>query len=65
MLKIHKECVLFELCLWRKKRRKKKDKDEDEARKINEIEIFRFGLSNLLKVRGTFGVDKHSNNKGK
>ena len=26
-------------------------------KKMNKIEIFKFGFSNLLKVSGTFGVD--------
>ena len=47
MLKICKNCVLFYLRLWKKK--------EERKRKMNKIEIFMFGFSNLLKVSGTFG----------
>ena len=49
MLKIRKDRILFELCLWEKK--------EERRKKMNKIEIFKFGFSNLLKVNGTFGVD--------
>ena len=42
MLKIHKDRILFELCLWKKK-------EEEKKKKVNKIEIFKFGFSNLLK----------------
>ena len=29
------------------------------GKKVNEVEIFSFGFSALLKVSGTFGVDLH------
>ena len=51
MLKICKNYVLFELCLWKKK------EEEGRRRKINKIENFKFGFSNFLKVSGTFGVN--------
>ena len=47
MFKICKDCILFELFMWKKKERKKR----------NKMEIFKFGFSNLLKVSGTFGAD--------
>ena len=48
MLKICKDHILFELCLWKKKERRKK---------MNKSKFSSFGFSNLLKVSGTFGVD--------
>ena len=47
MVKFYKDCILFEFCLWKKKR-----KIEDEKNR-NSCLIF----SNLLKVSGNFGVD--------
>ena len=35
----------------------RKKKEEERRKKMNKIEIFKFGFSNLLKVSGTFGVD--------
>ena len=46
MFKICKDHILFELFLWRKKRKRK-----------NKIEILCLVLFNLLKVSGTFRVD--------
>ena len=43
MLKIRKDPILFELCLWEKKerrRRKKKKKKEDEQNRNFEVWIF-------------------------
>ena len=37
--------------------RRKKEGEERRREKINKIEIFKFGFSNLLKVSGPFGVD--------
>ena len=54
MLKIREDRILFELCLWEKDERRKKVRKKE--RKMNKIAIFNLSFSNLLKVRGTFGV---------
>ena len=50
MLKICKDRILFELCLWKKK-------EEERRKKMSKIEIFKLGFLNLLNVSGTFVVD--------
>ena len=50
MLKICKNCTLFELSLWKKK-------EEEEETEDEQNQNFKFGVSNLLKVGGTFAVD--------
>ena len=38
-------------------RRRKKDEEERRRKMMNEIDLFKFGFSNMLKVNGTFGVE--------
>ena len=38
-------------------RMKEKEEEEERRKKMNKIQNFQFGFSNLLKVSGTFGVD--------
>ena len=47
MLKIRKDRILFELCLWKKKKKEKKEKER--RKKMNKIEIFNFGFFKLVK----------------
>ena len=50
MLKIRKDRILFELCLWEKKEERRKKKEEERRRKkMNKIEIFKFGFFKLVK----------------
>ena len=51
MPKILKDCMLFELCQWKKK-------DEERRKEMKKIEIFKLGFSSLLEVSETCGVDK-------
>ena len=49
MLKIRKKCILFELCLWKKK--------GDEEKRSTKLKFSTLVFSNLLKVSETFGAD--------
>ena len=51
MFSICIHCILFELCLAKRKKEKRRRK------KMNKIEIFVFGFSTLLKASGTNRVD--------
>ena len=44
MLKICKDHILFELCLW-----EKKEEEEERKKKMNKIEFFKFGFFKLVK----------------
>ena len=52
MLKIRKDDILFELCLWEKKESKRKKKEDEQNRNLTS-----WFFSNLLNVSGTFGVN--------
>ena len=56
MLEVCKDRILLSNACGRRKK-KKKNEEERRRKKMNEIEIFKFGFSNLLKVIGTFEVD--------
>ena len=47
MLKIRKDRILFELCLWKKK--EEEEEEEERRKKMNKIEIFKFGFFILVK----------------
>ena len=47
MLKIGKDRLLFELCLWEKKEERRKKKEE-RRKKMNKIEIVNFGFFKLV-----------------
>ena len=50
MLKIRKDRILFELCLWEKKEEEEEEEEEEERRKkMNKIEIFKFGFFKPVK----------------
>ena len=50
VLKIRKDSIHFELCLWKKK-------EKEERRKKMKRRNFKFGFSKLVKVSRTFGVN--------
>ena len=57
VLKICKDLILFELCLWKKKERKKERKKEEEERRLTKSKFSSLFFSNLLKFSGTFELD--------
>ena len=51
-LRIHKNCIRFELCLWKKKKEEESKKEDEQKSKFSSLVV-----SNLLKVSGTSRVD--------
>ena len=47
MLKISKDLILFELCLWKKKEKRKKK--IERRKKMNKIKIIKFAFFQLVK----------------